>query len=165
MVARLSVEQELIQTLHRYCHVIDYGPVDRLEEVFTEDGEFDILTNEGRPNRNFVRKVGMRELKRYFGWRLNTQFIAQRYKHLVFSPLTVKVEGETARVDSYFAAFCDVENKPNLRVYGRYKDTLVRRNGRWLIRERQSWQETPATLAREAGQAGIDPMPVDAPYR
>ena len=158
-VARLALEQEIVQTLHRYCHVIDHGPIEGLEEVFTEDAEFDILTHEGQPSRDFVRKVGIRELKQYFQWRLDALFLAERYKHLVLSPLTLCVEGDTARVDSYFAAFSQDLDRPILRVYGRYQDTLVRRDGRWRIRERQSWQETPAARPRAPGEAGIDPMP------
>ena len=158
-VARLALEQEIVRTLHRYCHVIDYGPIDGLDEVFTEDAEFDILTGDGRPNRDFVRKTGIRELKRYFQWRLEALFIAERYKHLVLSPLLRSVKGDEARVDSYFAAFSQEQDRPILRVYGRYKDTLVRRDGTWRIRERQSWQETPMARPRASGDAGIDPLP------
>lgn len=160
-LARVTLEQELLATQHRYCHAIDYGPIDKLDDVFTQDAEFDILTNDGKPNRNFVRKVGIAELKRYFQWRLEAQFIEQRYKHLVFSPVTVSVKGDEARVESYFAAFLQAENRPVLRVYGRYKDWLVKRNGRWLIRERQSWQESPSAVARGPGETGIDPTPSD----
>ena len=161
-VARLALEQEIVQTLHRYCHVIDHGPIDALDHVFTPDAAFDILTHDGRPNRDFVRKAGIRELKRYFQWRLDELFIEERYKHLVLSPLVVSADGDEARVASYFAAFSRDGDRPILRVYGRYQDTLVRRGGRWLIRERLSWQETPAASPRAPGEAGIDPLPPGA---
>ena len=161
-VARLALEQELVRTLHRYCHVIDHGPIDGLDEVFTPDAEFDILTHDGRPNRDFVRKVGIDELKRYFQWRLDALFVEERYKHLVLSPLTLSVEGDVARVDSYFAAFSRDGDRPILRVYGRYQDTLVGRAGAWRIRERLSWQETPAAHPRAPGETGIDPMAAGA---
>ena len=158
-VARLALEQEIVQTLHRYCHVIDHGPIAGLAQVFTADAVFDILTHDGQPSRDFVRKVGIDEIERYFQWRLDALFLEERYKHLVFSPLTIGVQGDEARVDSYFAAFSQDEDRPILRVYGRYKDTLVRRGGNWRIRERLSWQETPAARPRAPGEAGIDPMP------
>src|SRR5215470_17440954 len=129
IVAGLAREQEIVQALHRYCHVIDHGPIDGLDLVFTPDAAFDILTHDGKPNHDFVRKVGIRELKRYFQWRLEALFVEERYKHLVLSPLVVSADGDEARVESYFAAFSRDGDRPILRVYGRYKDTLVRRGG------------------------------------
>src|SRR5262249_61929863 len=107
--------------------------------------------------------VGIGELKRYFQWRLDALFVEERYKHLVLSPLTLSVEGGVARVDSYFAAFSRDGDRPILRVYGRYQDTLVGRAGAWRIRERLSWQETPAAHPRAPGEAGNDPQPAGAP--
>lgn len=163
-VERLETEAEILRTFYRYCHAIDYGPAEKLDDVFAEDGSFDILTAEGKPRVDFVTKKGRAAIEEYFAWQIETNFIAKVYKHFVFSPLITSLTKSQAKVESYFSAWTNLDGSPHLLCYGRYKDTLVKQpDGRWLIRERKSLLESPPPTARKAGQAGVDRVP--AGYR
>jgi hypothetical protein len=49
----------------------------------------------------------------------------------------IAIEGDTAHSDSYFAVVMEHEQAPLLRVFGRYRDRLVREaDGEWRFAER-----------------------------
>ena len=49
----------------------------------------------------------------------------------------IEVDGDTATCSSYLAVVMEHDDEPILRVFGRYRDRLVRcPDGRWRFRER-----------------------------
>ena len=49
----------------------------------------------------------------------------------------IEVDGDTATCVSYLAVVMEHDDEPILRVFGRYRDRLVRcPDGRWRFRER-----------------------------
>ena len=58
------------------------------------------------------------------------------HKHLLVEPM-IEVDADTATCSSYLAVVMEHQNEPILRVFGRYRDRLVRcPDGRWRFRER-----------------------------
>ena len=135
-IEALEAERDVLETCYRYSHTIDYGPPEAWAEVFTEDGVFDVHTLEGKPGH---KETGRAELAHY----LSTKELppAKYDKHVIFSPM-ITINGDEAKVESYFAAFKDAEGGPAIGVYGLYHDTLVKQNGTWLIKERLAEVET-----------------------
>ncbi len=159
-VAQLELEAQIERTYTRYSHAVDYGPAELLDDVFTEDGEFDILSVGGEPRLEFVRKVGRAAVEEYFAWQIEYNFLRGRYKHLSFAPKIMSVKGNVAKVETYFSAWREENAKPYLLCYGKYRDTLIKqRDGRWLIRERNSWMESPPSALRSPGHPGIERVP------
>jgi len=131
-LALLEAERAVLKTLHRYGHSIDYGDEDAWVDCFTEDGVFDVRARlSHQPNR----LVSGREELRAFSER-HTRAPELWHKHLLVEPL-IEVDGDTATVVSYLAVVMEHEGEPLLRVFGRYRDRLVRcPDGRWRFRER-----------------------------
>ncbi len=135
-IEALEAERDILDTCYRYSHTIDYGPPEAWAEVFTEDGVFDVYTAKGKQGH---KENGRAELAQY----LSTKDLPPvKYdKHVIFSPM-ITVNGDEAKVESYFAAFKDGDGGPAIGVYGLYHDTLIKENGTWLIKERLAEVET-----------------------
>jgi len=52
----LEAERGILQTLYRYGHVVDYGPVDQRLDCFTEDGVFHLVPK-GKVTTEFIATV------------------------------------------------------------------------------------------------------------
>ena len=132
-VALLMAERAVLATLYRYGHSIDYGLEQDWLDCFAPVGAFDVRYRGGaKPSR------------RYEGRDALTGFIAAHtrapdrwHKHLLFEPV-IEVEGEGARVCSYFARLdADDDGTPFVRAFGRYLDQLVKgSDGTWRFAER-----------------------------
>jgi hypothetical protein len=61
----------------------------------------------------------------------------------------ITVDGDTARVEAYWLLLKREPGTgmPQLTAFGRYRDTLVKRDNRWLIRERYGDVEANAVTA------------------
>lgn len=129
----LLAERQILDTLHRYCHSIDYGREDDWLDCFTEDGAFDVRRRVGdTPSR---RHQGRAELARFIAG--HTRSPDHWHKHLVMAP-RISVHGDEATVSSYFTRLdANEDGEPVVHAFGRYRDRLVRcRDGRWRFTER-----------------------------
>ena len=127
----LREERAIMETLHQYCHAVDYGLEDEYLGAFTEDAVFDVC----KPTRETLHKeVGHGELAAYLR---KYPKPPERYnKHFMMDPM-IRVDGDTATVHSYFLATRNGDdNKPVVGSFGRYIDRLVKVDGRWRIAER-----------------------------
>jgi hypothetical protein len=131
-LALLEDERAIVRTLHRYGQSIDYGEEEAWVDCFTEDGVFDIRARlSHQPNRLIS---GRDELRAFI--RRHTRAPELWHKHLLVEPL-VEVHGDSATCLSYLAVVMEHDDEPVLRVFGRYRDRLVRcPDGRWRFRER-----------------------------
>ena len=127
---RLEKERAVLSTLYRYGHSIDYGLAQERVDCFTEDGAFDLRSRNGSNAR-------------YDGREALTAFIARspkppaKYrKHLLIEPV-ITIDGDSARVQSYYATLHEDNGVPLISAFGRYHDKLVKcPDGRWRFRER-----------------------------
>ena len=128
----LEGERNILQTLlYRYGHCIDYGLEQEWIGLFTEDGVFDIRRRHGGDNR------------RYEGRKALADFIAghsrapkKYHKHLLIEPIITLISKKSAAVESYFVRVDEIEGKPCIYAFGRYRDQLLKHGGRWLFKER-----------------------------
>ena len=136
-IEALEEEREIIQALYRYSHKVDYGPPEVWANVFTEDGVFDVYGIDGK---SIHKEKGREELAHYLSTKKLPPVLYD--KHLISSPV-INVKGNKARVESYFVMLRDKDETGAMVVsYGRYHDTLVKKNGTWLIKERRAEVET-----------------------
>ena len=131
-VALLEDERAIVRTLHAYAHAIDYGDEEAWVSCFSEDGVFDIR---GRAPHQPTRLItGRDELRRFIA--RHTRAPELWHKHLLVEPL-IQVDGRTATCSSYLAVVMEHEGRPVLRVFGRYRDRLVKEDdGVWRFAER-----------------------------
>jgi hypothetical protein len=131
-LALLEDERAIVRLLHSYGHAIDYGDEEAWANCFAEDGVFDIRTRlEGTPN---MKISGRSELRSFVS--RHTRAPERWHKHMLVEPV-ITVEGDDARSEAYFAVLMEHEDMPVLRVFGRYRDRLVRGDdGAWRFRER-----------------------------
>lgn len=132
-LAALEAEREIVRTLHRYAHSIDYGLEQDWVDCFTEDGVFDIRS---RYEHQLKRRIaGREELTKFIAG--HTRAPELWHKHLLIEPIVDVADVDSATCRSYLAVLMDHENVPTLRVFGRYRDTLKRGDdGRWRFHER-----------------------------
>ena len=131
-LALLEDERNVLQRLYAYGHAIDYGDEAAWANCFAEDGVFDIRSR--LPNRPH-QVISGREAIRAFVSR-HTRAPELWHKHMLVEP-SIAIDGDTARSDAYFAVLMEHEEQPILRVFGRYRDRLVRdTDGEWRFLER-----------------------------
>ena len=131
----LEDEREIMRTLYRYCHSLDYGHEDDLLDCFTEHGIWEsqprVMDESSFPDRRFEGREAIR------GWFLRHTHAPELFhKHLVAAPIIV-VAGDEARVESYQMRIDEHAEGPFIRSFGRYDDLLVRcPDARWRIQHR-----------------------------
>ena len=130
---RLEAEREIVRTLHRYAHSIDYGDEEAWLDCFTEDGVFDIRSHHAHQLKRLVS--GRDELPGLHRRpHARARALAQA---LLVEPLVDLTGPDTAACRSYLAVVMEHEDVPVLRVFGRYRDQLERGSDRrWRFRER-----------------------------
>ena len=131
-VALLEDERAILRRLYAYGHAIDYGDEEAWVGCFAEEGVFDIRTRlEGTPN---MVVSGRDELRSFVS--RHTRAPERWHKHMLVEP-QIEVDGDTARSDAYFAVLMEHDEQPILRVFGRYRDRIVREaDGEWRFLER-----------------------------
>jgi ketosteroid isomerase-like protein len=136
-VQALEDEREIVRTLHRYGHCIDYGLDAEWVDCFTPDGVFDLRLRVLGTTR---RIEGAANLTAFIATHTNAP--AAYHKHLV-SDTVVSLDGDTAYAESLFHRIdADDSGAPFLYSFGRYLDTLRRcPDGRWRIAERVAESE------------------------
>jgi hypothetical protein len=132
----LEAEREVLRNLHRYAQTIDYGDEEGWVDCFAEDGVFDIrarLQGSHQPNRLIS---GREELRAFIA--RHTRAPELWHKHMIVEPvIDVDLAAGTAMNRCYLFVLMEAEEMPVVRVFGQYKDTLVRcDDGRWRFRHR-----------------------------
>lgn len=126
----LEEERSILRTLYRYLHSVDYGQEREGVDCFTEDGACEWRRRRGGGHR----EEGRTALARYLAG--HTRAPAKYHKHLLIEP-RIAVNGDEARVDSYFARLDEEDGKPYISSFGRYLDRMVKcPDGVWRFKER-----------------------------
>jgi ketosteroid isomerase-like protein len=119
-LARLE-DIEAIRTLDaRYCRHLDDGNWDELIALFTEDGEFDGLSN----------PRGKAEMRAFFAGLADGGLTS--FWHFITN-LEIDIDGDMATARSFLWQPCVLDGVASIAA-GRYTDTLVKQDGHWLYR-------------------------------
>jgi ketosteroid isomerase-like protein len=134
LVRALADQRALERLTEDYAHATDRREPDRAAALFTEDGLFTLFMDgaESEPTARHRGRPAITEaiasVSRYDA---TTHMLGQR---------SFEVDGDQARGETYCLAY-HVRKKPGLQVNVvlaiRYLDRCVRRDGRWLLRERR----------------------------
>jgi hypothetical protein len=134
-LTRLEDERDILAILYRYGHTIDHGPDEDWLDCFTDDGVWESVPAPGlssNPRRIVAR--GTEELRAFIA--AHTHAPVRWHKHLLSEPM-IQLDGDEARVVSYWVRIDRYEEGIYTRGFGRYRDHLVRcPDGRWRFRER-----------------------------
>jgi ketosteroid isomerase-like protein len=147
--ARLQAIEDEIgirDTIHQYCHSLDYGVEDEWMDCFTDTGAWDLrlrdsviqkaMEAQGLPSGP-TRIQGTVNLRKMFSG--HTHSPERWHKHAV-SNTRIKLNGDEAVATSYFIRV-DASTKSSgayIRAFGRYIDQMVRcPDGKWRIQERR----------------------------
>lgn len=115
---------EAIRALQgEYCRLLDSADWYGLSRLFTEDGEF-IGLDTAR---------GHDELRDFFAGLAEGGLTAMWH---YITNVEIELDGDTARVRSALWQPCVLDGVAQIAA-GRYVDSLLRRDGRWLIRSKQ----------------------------
>ena len=122
-----AVKDELAigRILASYCLFLDDGAFGTLAELFTADGSFSYAG---------AAVSGRADIE---AWFTSNQPPGRRGKHLTLNAL-IDVEGDHAAVTSDYLWARSVDGVISLGLAGRYRDTLVRQDGRWLMARRDA---------------------------
>ena len=124
-------ERAILRVLYTYCHALDYGEEAQWVGLFTADGIFHVDLPRGLPP---IHCAGKKELAAFAA--AHPRAPAALHKHLLLDPL-IELQGDEARVASYFQLLLDIDGTPETYCFGRYLDRLVRsEDGLWRFKER-----------------------------
>lgn len=134
-VQLLEDERAIDRRMRTYGHALDYGLRDVWLDCWTDDAELEW------PHGLFT---GIAEIARAFDE--HTHAPDAVHKHVVVDPL-IEVDGDVARVESYFARIDGKPTGPVVRSIGRYRDMLERgADGVWRFVERRTDLESRIKL-------------------
>jgi 3-phenylpropionate/cinnamic acid dioxygenase small subunit len=121
-------ELAIRRTLAAYCQLCDDGDFAGLAEQFAPDGTF-AIGDTVATGRTAV-----------MAWFETNHPPERRGKHLTMNTI-LDVTGDSATVESDFVHLRVIEGAITPEVAGRYLDTFVRLDGRWLILRRDARME------------------------
>jgi len=125
----LAAREQIRETVARYAHLVDRGRIDELVLLFAEDGTLE--AGDRPPARG---RAAIRAFFTDTAARLASASTRRLIRHHV-SNLVIEVSGpESASAESYFLALAE----GGVDHWGRYRDRLVRREGRWLFQHRRA---------------------------
>jgi SnoaL-like domain len=128
---RLEDERAILDRLHAYCYSLDYGWRDEWLDCWTADAVL------AWPHETFT---GRDEIGRAFDGHSHAP--EAFHKHVVVEP-RVRLHGDEATAQSYFARLNDSPEGPVVRSFGRYLDLLSRCDDDvWRISERRLERES-----------------------
>ena len=140
---RLENLESIRDSLHRYAHAIDYGRQSDWVDCFTKNGRFVFKFPPGKsPYPDPEPADGA--VFAFQGSAALSDFIQGHsrapqvyHKHLMIEPL-IDLQGNTARVSSYFVLVLEMEDgSRDVFTFGRYLDVMQREpDGRWRFLER-----------------------------
>ena len=130
-LGRLEDERAILDRLYAYAHSLDHGMRGEWLDCWTDDGVL------AWPHETFV---GLEAIGRAYDGHSHAP--EAFHKHLLVEP-RVRLDGDEASVESYFARLNDSPGGPVVRSFGRYLDVIVRcADGAWRIRERRLERES-----------------------
>lgn len=128
----LEDEQGILRTLYTYGHALDYGLEAEFLDCFTEDALLYWATPEPINGRAAIAQA----------FRSHSHAPAAYHKHLLIEPL-IRIQGDSAVVESMFARLDHHDDGPRIRSFGRYRDILQRgADDRWRFKERRAERES-----------------------
>lgn len=137
----------------RYCHLVDYGDIDGLLELFTEDAYFESplkswAVHRARLPHMYLRTIGQEQLRFFFSspgeaTDEHGSFAAREaieddnvgFLHIPTAHSIVQSDAESATMVCYLT-FHYLEDPPQLMAYGRYVDRVTKAGGEWKIADR-----------------------------
>jgi ketosteroid isomerase-like protein len=135
----VAAREAIRDTIARYAHAADTGRFDDLAACFTEDGVLEIAVEETELAESTREGGGLLEGRaaiveslRGVGRELAAATTVPYVRHHVSSTLIELHGRDGATARSYF--FVVTERGPD--HWGRYRDTLAERDGRWLFTHR-----------------------------
>lgn len=111
--------------LASYCLLLDDGHFGALAELFTPDGSFN-YAGSAASGREAIEE-----------WFTSSQPPGRRGKHLTLNAL-IDVDADDATVTSDYLWLRSVDGVISVGLAGRYRDTLARVDGRWLMARRMA---------------------------
>jgi SnoaL-like domain len=149
-IAELLAEREILRTMHRYAHTLDYGDVDGFVDCFVEKPDYRFSSRSGGSATNAEELAGFVRRYRHAPEQFN--------KHVMIDPI-ITVTGDRATVTSYYLFIQDGASGPHIASYGRYADVLVRCDDR-------RWRFESRHIQNEAMRPGFIPpvAPVEEKY-
>lgn len=138
-MTRLALDRLLVvETLNRYAWGYDTRDLELVGGSFTEDGSFDITLD------------GHDGWGPYHGRQAIVDWLASvmaqqtdQRRHCVSNILFRSLNAERAAVDSYLVLTAVERGELRVVCTGTYRDTLVRRNGAWLIEHKTLRLDNP----------------------
>lgn len=134
----LEDRSAILDTLYSYGHALDYGDEERWLSLWDEGAEL------------YWPRIGLIRGRDAFvaAFRGHTHAPEKFHKHFLAAPL-IRVDGDTARVESYFARMDVDGDETFVYTFGRYCDVLVRGDdGRWRFGSRRPEVEGRHARAR-----------------
>jgi uncharacterized protein (TIGR02246 family) len=122
-VSAAEDELAILRALNAYCLRCDDGDFVALAEQFTTDGTF-VFRGDAPTGRDALAR-----------WFEEHYPPSQRGKHLTINPV-VEFVGDRATAVSDFLLLRVTDGNVSLALTGRYRDTFVKTDGRWLIERR-----------------------------
>ncbi len=128
----LEDERAILHTLHTYGHAIDYNLEDEWKNSWTDDAVLHWPGRDPIVGRDAITEV----------FRQHPHAPKMYWKHFLVEP-RIRLDGDRATADSYFARLTNQPEGPQVASFGRYRDVLVRgSDGRWRFKERMTERES-----------------------
>ena len=141
----LEDEREILRTLYRYGHSLDYGAEAEWVDCFTQNGVYELRYRDADTGGRPTRYEGHAELEKFA--RGHSRAPDRYHKHLVVEPV-IEVVGDEAAVTSYFLRVDAEGGERRIYAFGRYIDHLVREaDGCWRFTCRLAEIESRAAVA------------------
>jgi hypothetical protein len=157
-VKAIEDERAILKVLYQYSHSLDQGCVaEDFVDLFTEDARW-YSTIDGRwAGVTMGPRNGREDFQQWASDMPPKESVPTRgySKHYVVEP-DVRIDGDSATVESYLLMVRDSEKGPYIWSMGRYLDQLIRcPDGRWRIKERHLAREgaAPGAWVRQPARA------------
>lgn len=130
IVRRLDDERQIHNLLARLSHLADRGSIDDYLALWTDDGMWEGSADVARGKDEMRARV---EAYRARG----VQGPGSQARHVSTTRFVEFDTADSARAESYFIYFVDVDTRPRPARVGRYVDELQRTDGQWRLRRRR----------------------------
>jgi hypothetical protein len=145
-LAVLETEREIMRTMQAYGHSLDYGDEDEWIDCWLEGAVLHW------PNPPYTKAPFRGHDELLGAFRGHTHAPVIFHKHVIWEP-RIEIDGDSARVETYYARLDDCEDDPYIRSYGRYLDVLKScPDGRWRFEERRAHPEAASPRPRPGGE-------------
>ena len=132
----MEAERDILRTLYRYGHCLDYGLEAEWVDCFTDNAAYEVTGPAGLE----IRLQGRAALAEFAA--KHTRAPEYYHKHLIMDPMITLGKDEASSV-SYFARFDAMTTGPGVLCFGRYHDQLIKgSDGKWRFKRR--WAEVEA---------------------